>query len=863
MTLQIKNSPYKILTYLDSLLIIARKKGRRETTLAIDALREAFINDLLPSDRRLRHFSSQPWISAYVYHTHNPNSSLIPSSHPFCTKPSDTHLAMWALECGIKSRYSSFIEVLEEGTHDTLAYIKRARIVAVYELLRHCPEAENVLLGLMVNKMGDSDRKIAANSQHQLMQLLDKNPGMKIPVVKEVERLLFRPHIKQRAQYYALCFMNQLLFGEGESLLAQAMVGIYFTLFKVLATNAIPSLADEDEKKKAAKAAKFGKGKRDRKRDSNSTKKVEKTLEPALSKKMLGAILSGINRALPYALKNDDISGQGSSAIEKVLDEQTEMLFSIAGTALDDINNFSLVVQSLSLLYFVSTTRDLLRSRFYVALYQTLLAPGLANSSKLMLFMNLLFKAMKNDPINHRVLAFTKRLLQICTASTPEFICASLFLISEVAKSKSSIDKAIKSCDTVTKDVTGADDEKEQASAYDPNEADPEKAKANMSALWELRVISNHFHPSVARFAEQVLTGETIVYAGNPLTDFTRSAFLNRFVNKNPKPRASHDRTVTKHRPAPYVSLGGALPSLDANGLPVIYRHSEHILGVSAKSLAPDEQFMQVYVREKRDRVIAKKQEEERRAAEQKELDSDDEEEYATRLIEREMGAFHGDSFIEDEVPEGDNLDISDDGEYDFADEEDIDFGEVNFDDNMDEINEDDEEMELEEPQAKRSKTKGTDYTTYSATGAFDDDDDDDSDSNFGKVSKNSPMFEGDDDVLSDDDDDDDDMLAQPSDVDENDDNEGIFSSTFASADDFAELLEDSGVSANPIGDARRELLLKHGLSSRKYGKSNSKAAFKAKALGKPENKPKQKTNPNNNSKAKGGAKNGGKKKRF
>jgi ribosome biogenesis protein MAK21 len=46
-------------------------------------------------------------------------------------------------------------------------------------------------------------------------------------------------------------------------------------------------------------------------------------------------------------------------------------------------------------------------------LYKKLLDPSLSTSSKQVMFINLLFNAMKKDPAVNRVKAFIKRLLQV------------------------------------------------------------------------------------------------------------------------------------------------------------------------------------------------------------------------------------------------------------------------------------------------------------------------------------------------------------------------------------------------------------------------------------------------------------------
>ena len=56
------------------------------------------------------------------------------------------------------------------------------------------------------------------------------------------------------------------------------------------------------------------------------------------------------------------------------------------------------------------------------------------------IFLNLLFKSVKSDPEVNRVKAFLKRILQICSAHAPPFICGCLFLISEVSFLETVID---------------------------------------------------------------------------------------------------------------------------------------------------------------------------------------------------------------------------------------------------------------------------------------------------------------------------------------------------------------------------------------------------------------------------------------
>merc|ERR1712071_208955 len=71
---------------------------------------------------------------------------------------------------------------------------------------------------------------------------------------------------------------------------------------------------------------------------------------------------------------------------------------------------------------------------------------------------------------------------------------------------------------------------------YDAMARNPTFARAEQSGgFWEVKQLTDHFHPSVALFATTVMEGSGIEYSGDPLQDFTLSRFLDRFVFRNPK----------------------------------------------------------------------------------------------------------------------------------------------------------------------------------------------------------------------------------------------------------------------------------------------------------------------------------------
>ena len=99
-------------------------------------------------------------------------------------------------------------------------------------LLAYSPEQEQGLLSRLVNKVGDPTRAVATSTVAQLERLLQQHGNMKPTVVSEMERLLYRPNINTKAQYYGLCFLSQILLDAEDVQLANKLIIIYVSFFK-------------------------------------------------------------------------------------------------------------------------------------------------------------------------------------------------------------------------------------------------------------------------------------------------------------------------------------------------------------------------------------------------------------------------------------------------------------------------------------------------------------------------------------------------------------------------------------------------------------------------------------------------------
>ncbi|XP_008820822.1 CCAAT/enhancer-binding protein zeta [Nannospalax galili] len=524
MILLIQDDAIHTLQFVETLVNLVKKKGSKQQCLmALDTFKELLITDLLPDSRKLRIFSQHPFNKLEQLSSGNKDSR-------------DRRLILWYFEHQLKHLVAEFVQVLETLSHDSLVTTKTRALIAAHELLCDKPEEEKALLVQVINKLGDPQNRIATKASHLLEILLRKHPNMKGVVCGEVERLLFRSNISPKAQYYAICFLNQMALSHEESELANKLITLYFCFFRTCI----------------------------KKKDIES--------------KMLSALLTGVNRAYPYSQTSDD----------KVR-EQVDTLFKVL-----HVVNFNTSVQALMLLFQVMNSQQTISHRYYTALYRKMLDPGLMTCSKQAMFLNLLYKSLKADIMLRRVKAFVKRLLQVTCTQMPPFICGALYLVSEILKAKPDLrsqlddhpdsdeekfvdveddsdkekftdaDKETE-VDTVKKveteeTVSESDKETEkpktaswvhfdnlkggkQLSTYDPFNRNPLFCGAENTSLWELRKLSEHFHPSVALFAKTILEGNYIQYSGDPLQDFTLMRFLDRFVYRNPKLHKGKENT--------------------------------------------------------------------------------------------------------------------------------------------------------------------------------------------------------------------------------------------------------------------------------------------------------------------------------
>jgi ribosome biogenesis protein MAK21 len=302
LTLAIQESPVHSIKSLENLIGLAAKRSRGQALAACAALVDLLgPGSLLPSNRRLRPFNSQPGLAGTLQ-KHKVKSWSVTQSLP--GKITKAHLISWAFEDWLKEAYFRIIQALETWCSDEVEYSRVRAIDMVYALLKDKPEQESNLLRLLVNKLGDRERKIASRASYLLLQLLNLHPMMKAVVITSIEQeVIFRTGQNIRAKYYAVNTLNQTILSSKEPQIADSLLKIYFGMFVSLLKSG--DLGQVENFSAAEKAEKVGDKTSKKRTRAPPHKKLEedaKTVaERESAEKLVSAILTGINRAVPFS----------------------------------------------------------------------------------------------------------------------------------------------------------------------------------------------------------------------------------------------------------------------------------------------------------------------------------------------------------------------------------------------------------------------------------------------------------------------------------------------------------------------------------------------------------------------------------
>ncbi|XP_076278101.1 nucleolar complex protein 1 [Lasioglossum baleicum] len=575
----VQDNPKHNLARLTMLINQVRIAKHNQCIMVIKSLRDLFLSDLLHPEFKLLKFEEQ---NLDEVDQNNVNETIVKTD-----ASKKKLMTYWYFEDQLHEQYERFIMSLANIASDTVDANRDAAISVMTDLLIGNSEQEHKLLQLIVNKIGDPSSKVGSKVIFCLNKLLYEHPNMKLVVLREVEKLLFRKNVAQRAQYYAICLLTQFILSKDDEQIASTLIEVYFAFFKACLKKGEP--------------------------DS----------------RMMAAILTGVNRAYPFAKMDSNILNNHIDSVYKVV----------------HVGSFNVSLNALNLLHQVTGKDQVQSDRFYSTFYRKLLDPQIGVVNKRALFLNLLFRVLQKDKKIPRLYAFIRRSLQVALYFPANMTCAILYVISKIIynhkelknsllKSRMCIkienedaetentlfstedvdelDKPINSENSIlltniaivrdeneeTKSQLKVDDdikvELPKEKEYDPFYRNPLYAGITQDLSAELITLSKHYHPSVALFASTIIEGKLIDYTGDPLEDLSLMRFLDRYVFKNPK--KLEDKKVQR-RNDPLAQRAGYTPK----GIRCIPVDSVSYLNEREERIPVDELFLYRYLNKKKE----------------------------------------------------------------------------------------------------------------------------------------------------------------------------------------------------------------------------------------------------------------------
>jgi ribosome biogenesis protein MAK21 len=188
---------------------------------------------------------------------------------------------------------------------------------------------------------GDPESAICARTSYHLLQILQEHPAMKTVIIRETNALIMRPtpppslptvsraksttHIRfeddskttlkqeknawrSHARYYGAITFNQIVLStsEADRAVARTLIDIHFKLFREIVGERHPEHADDPTSvTEEPKDERNEKDKRTKPKNKATGKEVRgaagfSEMQDS-NARLLGAILTGVNRAMPYA----------------------------------------------------------------------------------------------------------------------------------------------------------------------------------------------------------------------------------------------------------------------------------------------------------------------------------------------------------------------------------------------------------------------------------------------------------------------------------------------------------------------------------------------------------------------------------
>lgn len=481
---------------------------------AISSLAQVFSNSILPPARKLK----------FLEQRNGPNI------------PPDPELWAWAVEDALKRAYADLLRLFEEQLISPYEQLRLRLLPIIFGLLSSHPEQESALLTLLLGRLADPSKKVAALAGRTILRVIIQHPAMSEVIVSNLYQQILgnKPTLLKKttqttflhAKYYGIVMLTQIPLDERFTKLASKLVSIYVALIEELLNNDVSSASNLQNETIV-----------DKKRNkSTSTKKENRNLH-SHTEKLLSLILKGLHKAFVICKDTNMPS--------------IDILFKLTHTGA-----WIKSLQALWLIFKIVKGVPALEDRFQRSLWESLVddrsrGQGRAQAEQhISLVKSFLTELVftSSPSVLPICIAFSKRWLGLLFTESTSMICAVLQVILEIFILLNQKNHNLRDIVKAPGDFNNL---------WNPTKRDPmwsgivDPSTLIIScSFFEIGPFLDHYHPSVVILAKAILAA-TDIFLGksigvnpnlvlkdstpSPLETYSTASFLDRWAYKNPK----------------------------------------------------------------------------------------------------------------------------------------------------------------------------------------------------------------------------------------------------------------------------------------------------------------------------------------
>jgi len=368
---------------------------------------------------------------------------------------------------------------------DPLKVIRKKMMRLVLELIISKPEREDVLLQMLINKLGDPDVDISNFAIKLVKELQAAHHRMSLIILTFVEKFLTQKNLTDQAQFYAIVYLSQMQLVNDKEFI-EAALKFFFELFN--------SYADKEDEKYV---------------------------------KYIALIIKTLNQLCKFSKENN-------MNLKAFFEEKLNVLFRLSHS-----KSLRLRYQVLKLVFYMSKNYDMQQlDRYYKSLYDMLLSKDVATTKYIKEIFLLLLESLNYDTNNTRVAAFLKRLLQSSFNSEPSFVACTLMIVSQTLRNKNKLWKIV--------DKPQAKENEYDASKREPQFTHADTLPLYELSFFTkhyhptIKTFAEHILLNYNKSA--------IDYPSDPIIDFSLVNFLDKFILKNPESKTKREMKKLKKR---------------------------------------------------------------------------------------------------------------------------------------------------------------------------------------------------------------------------------------------------------------------------------------------------------------------------